>query len=269
MPSLSWDEAVEQVCGEGGPFAHHEEIIRGVPTKVVDTAPPLLRNLFDLARMRGDQLYIVYEDEHYTFAETMERVDAVGSMLVNRYGIQKGDRVAIAMRNYPEWIFSFVAITSIGAVAVPLNAWWTAEELEFGFADSGSKVLIADQERIDRIAPALGRLDLKRGGRPPRPRRRGRRPVRRRPAARRSAARGRRRHRRRRHHPLHLGHDRQPKGAVSTQPGHRARHAGLRLPCRHRPARAGDEPPAKGEGPSTRRARSSPCPCSTSPAASR
>jgi long-chain acyl-CoA synthetase len=160
MPSLTWDEAAAQVCGEGGPFAFHEEEIRGVPTKVIDSAPPLLKNLFDLARMRGDQLYIVYEDEHYTFAETMERVDAVGSMLVNRYGIQKGDRVSIAMRNYPEWIFAFVAITSIGAVAVPLNAWWTAEEIEFGLRDSGSKVLIADQERVDRIAPVLGDLDL-------------------------------------------------------------------------------------------------------------
>ena len=157
---LSWDEAAEQVCGPGGPFAYHEEIIRGVPTKVVDSAPPLLKNLFDLARMRGDQLYIVYEDEHYTFAETMERVDAVGSMLANRYGVQKGDRVAIAMRNYPEWIFSFVAITSIGAVAVPLNAWWTAEELEYGLTDSGTKVLIADQERLERIAPTLGRLGV-------------------------------------------------------------------------------------------------------------
>ena len=160
MPSMTWDEAAAQVCGEGGPFAFHEEIINGVPTKVVNTAPPLLKNLFDLARGRGDQLYIVYEDEHYTFAETMERVDAVGSMLVNRYGVQKGDRVAIAMRNYPEWIFSFVAITSIGAVAVPLNAWWTAEELEFGLEDSGSTVVIADQERVDRIVGARERLGL-------------------------------------------------------------------------------------------------------------
>jgi long-chain acyl-CoA synthetase len=160
MPALTWDEAAALVCGEGGPFAFHEEIIRGVPTKVVNSAPPLLKNLFDLARLRGDQLYIVYEDEHYTFAQTMERVDAVGSMLVNRYGVQKGDRVAIAMRNYPEWIFSFVAITSIGAVAVPLNAWWTAEELEYGLADSGAKVVIADQERVDRIVGAKDRLGL-------------------------------------------------------------------------------------------------------------
>ncbi|MDZ7678360.1 MAG: class I adenylate-forming enzyme family protein [Acidimicrobiales bacterium] len=160
MSSVSWDEAVEQVCGEGAPFHFHEEIINGVPTKVFDTAPPVLRNLFDLARGRGDELYIVYEDEQYTFAEVMAQVDAIGAMLVDRYGIAKGDRVAIAMRNYPEWITSFAAITSIGAVAVPLNAWWTPDELQFGLTDSEAKVLIADQERVERLVPVLGDLDV-------------------------------------------------------------------------------------------------------------
>ncbi|MGY6501260.1 MAG: class I adenylate-forming enzyme family protein [Acidimicrobiales bacterium] len=158
---MSWEEANAAVCGEDGPFAFHEEVIRGVPTKVFNTAPPLVKNLFDLARLRGDATYIVYEDEQYTFDEVMARADAIGSLLVNTYGITKGDRVAIAMRNYPEWIFSFVAITSIGAVAVPLNAWWTGEELNFGLEDSGSKVLIADQERVERLTPFLGSLDLK------------------------------------------------------------------------------------------------------------
>ncbi|MFP3907646.1 MAG: class I adenylate-forming enzyme family protein, partial [Acidimicrobiales bacterium] len=160
MSSVSWDEAVEQVCGEGGPFHFHEELVNGVPTKVFDTAPPVLRNLFDLARGRGDELYIVYEDEQYTFAEVMAQVDAIGAMLVDRYGVAKGDRVAIAMRNYPEWITSFAAITSIGAVAVPLNAWWTPDELQFGLTDSGAKVLFADQERVERLAPVLGDLDV-------------------------------------------------------------------------------------------------------------
>lgn len=160
MSTMSWEEAVELVCGEGGPFAYHEEVINGVPTKVFDSAPALLKDLFNLARLRGDELYIVYEDERYTYAEVMAQVDAIGATLVERYGVNKGDRVAIAMRNYPEWITSFVAITSIGAIAVPLNAWWTTEELKYGLEDSGSKVLFADQERVDRILPVLPDLDL-------------------------------------------------------------------------------------------------------------
>jgi long-chain acyl-CoA synthetase len=160
MTSVSWEDAVELVCGEGAPFHFHTEEINGVPTKVFDTAPPVLKNLFDLARGRGDELYIVYEDEQYTFEQVMAQVDAIGATLVERYGVSKGDRVAIAMRNYPEWITSFAAITSVGAVAVPLNAWWTLDEMAFGLTDSGSKVLIADQERVERLAPGLGDLDL-------------------------------------------------------------------------------------------------------------
>jgi len=74
--------------------------------------------------------FIVYEDEEWTFAEVMEDVDALGYALVNRFGVAPGDRVGIAMRNYPEWIISFAATLSIGAISVSMNAWWT--EQEFG-----------------------------------------------------------------------------------------------------------------------------------------
>ncbi|MCM3659355.1 AMP-binding protein, partial [Agromyces mediolanus] len=50
-------------------------------------------------------------------------------------GMRKGDRVAIAMRNLPEWIVAFFATTVLGAIAVPLNAWWTGEELVYGLTD--------------------------------------------------------------------------------------------------------------------------------------
>jgi long-chain acyl-CoA synthetase len=89
----------------------------------------------------------VYEDERWSFAETMRHVDALGALLVERYGIRPGDRVAIAMRNYPEWIVSFAAITSIGAISVSMNAWWTEEEMRYGLEDCGARVVIADPER--------------------------------------------------------------------------------------------------------------------------
>ncbi len=76
----------------------------------------------------------------------------VGDMLVNQMGVKKGDRVSIAMRNYPEWISAFVAITSVGAVAVPLNAWWEHDELVFGMEDSGSVVCFIDSQRLQRIS---------------------------------------------------------------------------------------------------------------------
>ena len=66
-------------------------------------------------------------------------------------GIGKGDRVALAMRNLPEWPVAFFAITAIGAICVPLNAWWSAGELAFGIADSGARLVICDGERHARI----------------------------------------------------------------------------------------------------------------------
>src|SRR5690606_32252052 len=138
--SMTWAEAAEAACGPGGPFELVEEDVLGVPTKVFKTAPPTLKSLFDLARLKGDQQFIVYEDETYTFSELMAQVDAVGALLVDRYGVKKGDRVAIAMRNYPEWISSYAAVVSIGAVAVLLNAWWTEDELKYGLEHSGSAV---------------------------------------------------------------------------------------------------------------------------------
>ena len=80
----------------------------------------------------------------------MRHVDALAAALVNTFGISKGDRVGISMRNLPEWIVSFAAIVSIGAVSVSLNAWWTEAEVDYAIEDSGLSVLIADPERIER-----------------------------------------------------------------------------------------------------------------------
>ncbi|MDJ0866384.1 MAG: AMP-binding protein [Myxococcota bacterium] len=154
----SWDEAVAALTGPGGRFEIVEREVRGRPTRVFANAPPSLRALFDVSRGRGDDVFLVYEDERWSFARVMEHTDAVAALLVERYGVAPGDRVAIAMRNYPEWITSFAAITSIGAIAVSLNAWWTADELEYGLRDSGSRVLVGDAERVERVAPRLAEL---------------------------------------------------------------------------------------------------------------
>jgi long-chain acyl-CoA synthetase len=158
---ISWDEALAALTGPGGPFEIAETEIDGLPYKAFATAPPTLRSLVDMLRLRGDQEYVVYEDERYTSAEVAAHVDALAAALVDHYGVRPGDRVGIAMRNYPEWIFAFYAITSIGAVAVAFNAWWTTEELDYGLRDSGASVVVADAERVERIAPLLGDLDVK------------------------------------------------------------------------------------------------------------
>jgi long-chain acyl-CoA synthetase len=157
----SYEEAIAQITGPGGPFEITEALIRGERLRVFKNTPPSLRSLFDLARTRGDQTFLVYEDESWSWAETMRHVDALAAALVHRFGVAPGDRVAIAMRNYPEWIIALAAITSVGGVAVSLNAWWTADELDFGLRDSGSRVLVADPERAERAVATLSALGIR------------------------------------------------------------------------------------------------------------
>jgi long-chain acyl-CoA synthetase len=157
--SMTWNEAVAALTSPGAPFEIAEAEVRGQRLRVFKNSPPTLRALFDTARARGDAPFLVYEDERWSFTETMRQVDALGAALV-RLGVAPGDRVAIAMRNYPEWVVAFAAITSIGAISVSMNAWWTTEELEYALSDSGSRVVIADGERLERITPLHDKLDL-------------------------------------------------------------------------------------------------------------
>jgi long-chain acyl-CoA synthetase len=158
--TMSFDEAVAAVTAPGQMFSVVETEVLGRPTKVYENAMPSLRSLFDMARTR-EGTFLVYEDERLDFATVMSQVDAIASMLVEHYGVKKGDRVAIGMRNYPEWITAFAAITSIGAIAVSLNAWWTVEEMHYGLEDSGTTVLIADQERAERAEGAFDTLGVR------------------------------------------------------------------------------------------------------------
>ncbi len=154
---MTVSQATELLTAKGQPFEVAREDIRGVPTLVWAKAPKNLIELLHGSRQHGDKTFLVFEDERYSFTEHYELVLTLAAELLEM-GVGKGDRVAIAMRNYPEWIISFWATISIGAIAVPLNAWWSGDELAYGLENSGSKVLIFDQERIQRVAPYLSEL---------------------------------------------------------------------------------------------------------------
>ncbi len=158
--ALSYQEAGEQVTAPGQLFEVTPISIGKVEYKAFKNAPGSLRDLFSLARGYGDKTFLVYENERWSFADVMRHADALGSLLVEKYGVGKGDRVAIGMRNYPEWVMAFAAITSIGAISVSLNAWWVEDELDYALSDSGAKVLIADAERVERTRDACKRLDV-------------------------------------------------------------------------------------------------------------
>ncbi len=158
--SMTFEEAVAKVTAPGEVFEVAEREFGGVPYLAFTHAPPTLRDVLAAARTRPDQEFLVYQDERWTFGDVVAQVDALGAALVERLGVAKGDRVAIAMRNLPEWIVTFAAVVSLGAVSVSLNAWWTEEELAYGLEDSGATVLVADPERLARSADACRRLGV-------------------------------------------------------------------------------------------------------------
>jgi long-chain acyl-CoA synthetase len=139
-----WDELISD-----GPFAITEVEVRGNMIKTYAAAPPSLREVWLASAAHGDKDYLVYHDERLTYTETHARVASIANWLVAQ-GVGSGDRVAIAMRNYPEWLQCYWATVSIGAAVVGVNAWWVGPELVYGLNDSKPKVMICDQERLER-----------------------------------------------------------------------------------------------------------------------
>ena len=159
--TMTFQEACAAVCAPGSMFEIQETEVLGQTSKVFAGTPPNIRALFELAALRTDE-FIIFENERWTMPQLLKLAGQIGHLLVNELGVTKGDRVAIAMRNYPEWIAAFAAITSVGAVVVPMNAWWVTDELVFAIEDSGSKVVIADAERLQRMQDAApGAIDAK------------------------------------------------------------------------------------------------------------
>ena len=159
--SMTFLEANTAVTGPGQIFELIDGEVRGVKMKVFKNAPAHLGQVFAGSRGHGDKTFLVYENEIITFAQAADRIDALASLLVNTYGVKKGDRVAVAMRNFPEWVMSFAAIISVGAINVSMNSWWTEDEMDFALEDSGATVLICDQPRFDIGAASCVKKNIK------------------------------------------------------------------------------------------------------------
>ncbi|AHE55490.1 class I adenylate-forming enzyme family protein [Sphingomonas sanxanigenens] len=152
-PAMSIEEATRRLCAPGALFEMETVSIAGVPTRTWKNQPPTLAALAKAVHAGyADRELMVLEGDRVTYDGWFRAVAALAAKLAEA-GIGKGDRVAMAMRNLPEWPVAFFAIASLGAIAVPLNAWWTGAELAYGLTDSGARLLICDGERWQRIAP--------------------------------------------------------------------------------------------------------------------
>jgi long-chain acyl-CoA synthetase len=160
MPPLSLSETTRILTASGSPFELEPRLIRGQVLRCWKGPPHTLRELAFSARAHGPRTYLVYEDERTTYEEAFQRAAAFATRLREELGVAKGDRVALAMRNFPEWPIAFFGAASIGAIVVPLNAWWKGTELSYALADAGARVLICDEERLRLVTPHLETLPI-------------------------------------------------------------------------------------------------------------
>ncbi len=167
FPVMPVAHAHALITAPGSMLELEEKEIRGVVYKTWKNAPPTLRQIFEVGRMWGPREHLVHENERVTFAAHHAAATTLAHQLIAD-GVKPGDRVAIIMRNLPEWPVAFWATVLIGAIATPLNAWWTGAELEYGLQDSGAVIAVCDAERWERIrehvdaCPALRKVYVSR-----------------------------------------------------------------------------------------------------------
>ncbi len=158
---VSRTEALARLTAEGT-FEVVEDHAHGYPQRVYRNAPPSFRAIVELSRRFGERPFLIYGEEVLTYAGHFGKVAALAHYL-RAIGVDKGDRIAIGMRNYPEWVISFWACQAIGAVSVAINAWWTGPEIAFALEDSQPAALLIDGERLERLEPFIGAMQGLRG----------------------------------------------------------------------------------------------------------
>jgi long-chain acyl-CoA synthetase len=155
--ALSLADATAQMTAPGQMFETERVDVNGIEMTVWKHAPVNLRQVLDMSITHAERDFLVYEGQRLTFDQHYRIASTLGRRLVDS-GVTKGDRVAIAARNLPHWVSSFWGAVTVGAVVVPLNAWWSSDEMAYGLRDSGSSILVVDEERLERIRPMLDDL---------------------------------------------------------------------------------------------------------------
>ena len=143
-------QAWAELIAPGAPFEIATVDIRGFPTRVYKNAPATVRDLWLSSAAFADREYLIYGDERLTYGQAHTLVGSLGAWLA-AHGVAPGDRVAIAMRNYPEWLLIYWACVSMGVAVVGMNAWWVPEEIAYALKDSAPKVVFCDAERLERL----------------------------------------------------------------------------------------------------------------------
>lgn len=148
----------EKLTAPGAPFELIDVEIGGERVRAYRNARQSLPEIINSARVHGDKPFIIYQDETWTYARVFAEADALAWSLRERLGVQPGDRVAIAMRNRPEWAVAFLGVALAGAVPAPLNSFGVRDELVGACATVQPRVLIVDADRLKRLEQDLASL---------------------------------------------------------------------------------------------------------------
>ena len=151
-----------QLTSQGAPFEVQQVTLSdGRSVAAYRNAFQNLAQVIDAGRVHGAAEFMVYGEDRWTFDRFFAAADALASRLQKQCGIKPGDRVAIAMRNRPEWAVAFAAIALLGAVPVPLNSFGLSSELMANLEDTRPVMLICDADRHARISQAIAQTAIK------------------------------------------------------------------------------------------------------------
>ncbi|WP_063048725.1 class I adenylate-forming enzyme family protein [Nocardia arthritidis] len=153
-------EAAGRLTGPGGRFEMVVEDVLGAPMPVVRHRKSSLREVLVAGSAHGDHDYLVTADRRISFTEHAAAVAALATALRDRFGVGKGDRVGILAANTPEWVLTFWAAQTLGAIAVGYNAWWAPREIAYGLEHTSPTVLVADAKRAATVAESDIRIPL-------------------------------------------------------------------------------------------------------------
>jgi len=154
QPRMSIADVDAMLTQTGGFFETATEPVYGRQTTVIKNRMHSLREMLAASANHdgGNARYYVFDDgRESTFTDNIDRVASIAAGLRDRHGIGPGDRVAILAANCPEWIETFWATVSLGAIAVAMNGWWIGDEIRHGLDMTTPKLLVTDQLRFDRL----------------------------------------------------------------------------------------------------------------------
>ena len=150
-PNILFKDITEQLTSSGQLFETREYTnSKGISLREYASFPDNLRGYFDFGLLHADKEFLIYDSERFLYKDVIAKAAQVGNALISE-GFEKGDRVAICMQNYPEFIFAYMGITGIGAVCVPLNSWWVPDEVIYALEHSEAKLLFGDQKRLQGL----------------------------------------------------------------------------------------------------------------------